>query len=84
MATKAVFEGLVFDENDQPVQSGWIGSEPCYIVDDAGFMRHIPAEQVDRQVWQVMQSMIEGERGSAYGKDGGDGWRIRYFLKSRH
>ena len=60
MATKAVFEGLVFDENDQPVQSGWIGSEPCYIVDDAGFMRHIPAEQVDRQVWQVMQSMIEG------------------------
>jgi hypothetical protein len=60
LATKAVFEGLVFDENDQPVGTGWIGSEPCYIVDDAGFMRHIPAEQVDRQVWQFMQSLIEG------------------------
>ena len=60
MSTKAVFEGLVFDENDQPVKAGWIGSEPCYIVNDAGFMRHIPADQVDRQVWQHMQSLIEG------------------------
>jgi len=57
---KAVFEGLVFDEDDQPVQTGWIGSEPCYIVDDAGFLRHIPAEEVDRQVWQFMQDQIEG------------------------
>jgi len=57
---KTVFEGLVYDENNQPVQSGWIGSEPCYIVDDNGFMRHIPAEDVDRQVWQIMQDQIEG------------------------
>lgn len=61
MSTKAVFEGLVYDENDQPVETGWIGSEPCYIVNDAGFKRHIPAEQVDRQVWEHMQSMIEGK-----------------------
>lgn len=57
---KAIFEGLVFDENQQPVQTGYIGSEPCYIVDDDGFKRHIPAEEVDRQVWQFMQSQIEG------------------------
>jgi len=57
---KAVFEGLVYDEFDRPVQTGWIGSEPCYIVDDDGFMRHIPAEDVDRQVWQYLQEQIEG------------------------
>jgi hypothetical protein len=57
---KAVFEGLVYDEFDQPVQTGWIGSDACYIVDDSGFLRHIPAEDVDRQVWQYMQEQIEG------------------------
>lgn len=61
MPTKAVFEGLVYDENDQPVETGWIGSEPCYIVNDAGFMRHISAEYVDRQVWEHMQAQIEGK-----------------------
>lgn len=60
MPKKAVFEGLIFDEYDKPVQTGMIGSEPCYIVDDEGFMRHIPADEVDQQVWQVMQSHIEG------------------------
>lgn len=61
MPKRAVFEGLVYDEYDNPVQTGWIGSEPCYIVDDQGFMRHIPAEEVDRQVWEFMQSQIEGK-----------------------
>ena len=63
MTKKAVFEGLVYDEYDQPVQTGWIGAEPVYIVDDAGFKRHIPAEDVDRQVWQHMQAQIEGNEG---------------------
>jgi hypothetical protein len=57
---KSVFEGLVYDEFERPVKTGWIGSEPCYIVNDDGFMRHIPAEEVDRQVWRHMQEQIEG------------------------
>lgn len=61
MPARAVFEGLVYDENGQPVETGWIGAEPCYIVDDAGFRRHIAAEQVDRQVWEFMQAQIEGK-----------------------
>lgn len=60
MPKKAVFEGLVFDEYDHPVLTGWIGDEPVYIVDDAGFKRHIPANEVDRQVWQQMQAQVEG------------------------
>ena len=60
MPKKAIFEGLVYDEYGNPVETGWIGSEPCYIVDDEGFKRHIPAEDVDRQVWKIMQEQIEG------------------------
>ena len=60
MLKKAVFEGLVYDEYGKPVETGWIGSEPCYIVDDDGFRRHILSEEVDRQVWQHFQEQISG------------------------
>jgi hypothetical protein len=60
MSNKALFEGLVFDELDRPVEVVHVGQEPCYVVDDAGFRRHIPAEQVDRQVLKSMTEMIEG------------------------
>jgi hypothetical protein len=60
LPNKAVFAGLVYDEYDNPVQTDWIGDEPCYIVDDQGFKRHIPAEEVDRQVWRKMQEQIAG------------------------
>ena len=63
MLKKAVFEGLVYDEWGQPTQTGWVGEDPCYIVDDDGFKRHIPAEDVDRQVWHYMQEQIEGNEG---------------------
>ena len=60
MPKQALFKDLVYDEYENPVSTGWIGSEPCYIVDDDGFKRHIPAEDVDRQVWEYMQEQIEG------------------------
>ncbi len=60
MARKALFEGLVVDEYDRPVRLAYVGDEPCYVVDDAGFRRHISSEQVDRQVLESMHEMIEG------------------------
>jgi len=60
MSNKAVFEGLVIDENDQPVRVVTVGDDPCYVVDDDGFHRHIPAEQVDQQVLNHLQDMIVG------------------------
>jgi hypothetical protein len=60
MQKKALFTGLVIDENDNLVETSYVGSEPCYVVDDAGFRRHIPSEQVDRQVLEMMQDMIQG------------------------
>jgi hypothetical protein len=60
MAAKAVFEGLVFDEFGRPADVVYVGEEPCYVVDDAGFRRHIPAEQVDHQVLEAMRQSIAG------------------------
>jgi hypothetical protein len=63
MSPRPLFEGLVVDESDQPVEVTYIGDEPCYVVNDAGFLRHIPTEQVDRQVLQIMFEMIQGSEG---------------------
>jgi len=60
MATKAVFEGLVFDENDQAVEVSYVGGESCYVVNDAGFRRHISSEIVDLQVLEQIQHTISG------------------------
>jgi hypothetical protein len=60
MPNQAVFAGLVFDENDNPAEVVFVGGEPCYVVNDAGFHRHIPAEQIDRQVLENMASLISG------------------------
>ena len=60
MATEPLFAGLVFDEDDQLVETTYIGSEPCYVVDDNGFKRHIPSADVDRQVLNLMKDGIEG------------------------
>lgn len=60
MAQKPLFEGLVFDEFDKPVETTYVGNESFYVVDDAGFLRHIPSEQIDRQVLDSMRKLIEG------------------------
>ncbi len=59
MAPKAVFEGLVYNENDSSVEVRYVGGEACYVVNDAGFLRHIPSEQVDRQVLGSMREQIK-------------------------
>ena len=62
MARQPLFAGLVIDEFGNVAESALIGDEPCYVVDDAGFRRHIPAEQVDRQVLgQITESMKGSE-----------------------
>jgi len=60
LVNRAVFEGLIFDENDNPVSVARVGQEVFYVVDDSGFLRHIPSEQVDRQVWERLTEQIEG------------------------
>ncbi len=63
MSKQALFAGLVVDENDRVADTALVGDEAFYVVDDAGFKRHIPAEQVDRQVLAQMQEMMKGSEG---------------------
>jgi len=60
MPRQPLFAGLVFDELGNPVESALVGDEPMYVVDDAGFRRHIPSEQVDRQVLNQIAEMMKG------------------------
>ena len=55
-----LFAGLVVDEYDNAVEIAHVGDEPMYVVNDAGFRRHISAEQIDRAVLDNMAEMIEG------------------------
>lgn len=57
---RALFGGLVFDTSDQPLVVTWVGDDPSYVLDDNGFLRHIPAEDVDRQVWDAITAGISG------------------------
>lgn len=63
MSRQPLFAGLVVDEHDRLAESALVGEEPFYVVDDAGFRRHIPAAQVDRQILQRMQEMMKGSEG---------------------
>jgi hypothetical protein len=60
MAKQPLFAGLVLDEFGKPAESAMVGDEPCYVVDDSGFRRHIPSAQVDRQVLDQMAEMMKG------------------------
>ena len=63
MLRRALFPGLVFDEYDRPLEIGVIGDEPAYVIDDAGFRRHIPAGQIDNAVLAEMKKLVEGNEG---------------------
>jgi hypothetical protein len=65
MTRTAMFTGLVFDEAGSPAQVAWVGENACYVVDDDGFLRHIDAGQVDRQVLRFLREQVEGNRDMA-------------------
>jgi hypothetical protein len=60
MSGEPLFKGLIVDEYDHPVDITRIGEESFLIVDDDGFLRHIPSEQVDKQVLDSIRASIEG------------------------
>jgi hypothetical protein len=60
MRKQPLFAGLVVDESDRPADTAYVGDEPCYVVDDYGFRRHIPSEQVDRVVLSQIADLMKG------------------------
>ncbi|MBE2199433.1 MAG: hypothetical protein IAE79_12540 [Anaerolinea sp.] len=62
MATQALFAGLVYDEDERLLPVKYVGGEAQYVVDDNGFLRHIGAEIVDRQVLGIFLEQLEGNK----------------------
>ena len=62
MANKALFKDLIFDEDGNRVDTAVVGHDMFYVIDDAGFKRHIDADQVDRQVLSVFLEQLEANK----------------------
>jgi len=60
MPNQPLFAGLVVDENGNAAETASVGGEPFYVVNDAGFRRHVPSEQVDRKVLSEIAGMMKG------------------------
>jgi hypothetical protein len=61
-ARRAVFDGLVFNEEGEPAEVSWVGGEPCYVILDAGFRRYAEAETIDRQVLVWLHEQISSNQ----------------------
>lgn len=59
MANKALFQELIYDELGNQVETAVVGQDIFYVIDDAGFKRHIAADQVDRQVLSIFLQQLE-------------------------
>ena len=57
-----MFEGLVFDERRVASQVRHVGERACYVVDEDGFLRHIDAAQVDKQVLDFLMGQVDQHR----------------------
>lgn len=60
MVAEPLFKGLVSDEFDRPVTTATVGGEPCYVIDDDGFMRHVPSRPIDLEVLRSFGKQIAG------------------------
>ena len=59
---RALFADLVFNEEGQPAKMVYIGQIPHYAVPDGGFLRHVEAEYVDRQIVGMIKERIMAMR----------------------
>ena len=57
---KPLFEGLVFGEAGESLTVVGIGADWFYRLNDQGFLRHIPARQVDESVLRTIWGMMRG------------------------
>lgn len=62
MARQAMFAGLVYDEDENLVETAVVGPDAFYVIDDNGFKRHIDSEEVDRQVLSFFLEQLEDNK----------------------
>ncbi len=61
----AMFAGLVFNQQSQPAEVAYIGSEAHYVILDDDFRRHVAARDIDRQVLLHLRDLMEPFRDQA-------------------
>jgi hypothetical protein len=59
---QALFENLVFNEQDEPAEVVQVGGAPFYVILDGDFRRHVEAEVIDRQVLEWLSEQISANR----------------------
>jgi hypothetical protein len=59
---QALFQGLVFNEEDQLAEVDHVGGEAFYVVMDQDFRRYVEAEVIDRQVLAWLQQQIDSNQ----------------------
>jgi hypothetical protein len=58
MIRQPLFQGLVVNESNETVTVTHIGQESHYVINDAGFHRHVPADEIDRAVLRELRNQI--------------------------
>ena len=58
MIRQPLFQGLVVNESNETVTVANIGQEAHYVINDAGFHRHVPADEIDRAVLRELRNQI--------------------------
>jgi hypothetical protein len=56
---KALFEGLVSDENGNAVGVAYVGEDPTYVVWEDGFKYHVDSRPVDEAVLAVFRDQVK-------------------------
>lgn len=59
---QALFEGLISNEDDEPVEVAYLGDEAFYVIPDGDFRRHVEASSVDNAVLDQLREQITGQQ----------------------
>jgi hypothetical protein len=56
--SRALFQGLVYNEAGEPVEVAFVGGVAHYAIPDDGFLRHVEAQAVDDAVLSQLQEQV--------------------------
>jgi hypothetical protein len=59
---RALFAGLISNEEDEPVEVTYLGKEAFYVIPDGDFRRHVEAAAVDDAVLAQLHEQISGQQ----------------------
>ena len=59
---QALFEGLISNEDDEPVEVAYLGGEAFYVIPDGDFRRHVEAASVDDAVLAQLREQITNQQ----------------------